>query len=290
MATRLLLTLRPRQWVKNGFVLAPLIFSQRLLDPDSVWRAGAAVAIFIALSGAVYILNDILDRDRDRLHPRKRDRALASGQVKPGEAAAFGSALVAAAVTAAVALGPGLTAATLAYGALMLAYSLSLKHRPIVDVLSIALGFLLRVAGGAAAIGVPLSPWMASTTFALALFLAFHKRRHELEAPDGGGVAHRPVLDAYSAPLLDRAIAVAAALTLASYGLWAATHPLGPALLATLPFVAYGLHRYDYLARRRDLGGHPEEVLTADRPFFLALLGWLVIVLVLLYIAPALAR
>lgn len=193
MLGAVLVSLRPRQWVKNLFVFGGLIFAQRLFTP-SVWPALAAFAIFCGLSGAMYLLNDVADRHKDRLHPDKRHRPVAAGQLRPGAAVAAAAALIALGLAAGVGLSPRFALAGLAYVTLLGAYSVWLKHVVIVDVLVVAIGFVLRAVAGALAIDVAISGWLLICTILLALFLALGKRRHEVLALEASAALHRPIL------------------------------------------------------------------------------------------------
>jgi 4-hydroxybenzoate polyprenyltransferase len=288
----LLVSLRPHQWIKNLVVLAALAFSKHLFEPDAAARALLAVAVFCALSGGTYLVNDLLDRERDRLHPLKRHRPVASGALAPGPALAAAATLAAVALAASSWLGAGFAAVAVAYLALSLAYSLWLKDHVILDVLAIAIGFVLRAVAGALAIEVRFSDWLLVCTVLLALFLALAKRRHELSSLDDAA-GHRQILAEYSPYLLDQMIAVVTASCLTAY----AFYTLAPETVAkyrtdrlawTIPFVIYGIFRYLYLVHRRDQGGSPTEVLLADRPLLAAVALWAAAVVAIVYTAPGL--
>jgi 4-hydroxybenzoate polyprenyltransferase len=286
----ILVSLRPRQWVKNLFVFGGLVFSQRLFTA-SVWPALGAFAIFCALSGAIYLLNDVADRDKDRLHPRKRERPIASGLLAVPVALGSAVVLIVAGLAAAVALSPRFALVALAYVALLSVYSVVLKHMVIVDVLTVAIGFVLRAVGGALAIGVDISGWLLICTILIALFLALGKRRHEYLTLEGEAARHRPILAEYSAGLLDQMIAVVTASTVTAYALYT----MSPETVAkfdtqllpvTLPFVLYGIFRYLYLLYRRQLGGNPSELFLNDRALLLNTIGWIIAVLLIIYRTP----
>lgn len=279
--------MRPRQWVKNLFVFAGLIFAQKLLTPLTV-VAVAAFVIFCALSGAVYLLNDVADRDQDRLHPRKRERPIAAGRLSVPGALAAALALIVLALGASLLISTRLALVAAAYTALLALYSVWLKHLVIVDVLVVAVGFVLRAVAGAVAIDVEISGWLLICTFLIALFLALGKRRHEYLTLGDAAAAHRPILAEYSAALLDQMIAVVTASTVTAYALYTMspetvakfhTHRLP----ATLPFVIYGIFRYLYLLYRRQLGGNPSELFLNDRPLLANTFLWFLIVLVIIY-------
>jgi 4-hydroxybenzoate polyprenyltransferase len=280
-------SLRPRQWVKNLFVLAGVIFSQQLLTPR-VWPALAAFAIFCGLSGAIYLFNDVADVDKDRLHESKRRRPVASGALPIGAAIGFGVLLLAGCLAAAFRLSPAFGLVALAYGVLLTAYSVWLKHLVILDVLTVAAGFVLRAVAGAVAVDVEISGWLLICTILIALFLALGKRRHEYRSLTGDAVAHRPILAEYSEGFLDQMISVVTASTVTTYALYT----MSPETVAkfhtrllplTLPFVLYGIFRYLYLLYRRDLGGNPSDLLVTDRGLLLDALLWMLTTLAIIY-------
>jgi len=279
---------RPEQWTKNLFVFAALLFAKRLDDGDAVRLAVETFVIFCALSSAVYLFNDIADRDADREHPIKRFRPIAAGELSPVTAGTAGAVLAAGALGAAWTLAPSLGLTALAYIALQAAYSLVLKHVVILDALSIASGFVLRAVAGGVAIQVPVSNWLLACTTLLALFLALAKRRHEITALSEGATRHRPILDEYNPYLLDQMIAVVTASAVVAYAAYT-TSPetsakLGTDRLAlTIPFVLYGIFRYLYLVHRKDGGGNPSTLLLTDAPLLVCVVLWTVAVVVLLY-------
>jgi 4-hydroxybenzoate polyprenyltransferase len=286
----LVVSLRPRQWTKNLLVFAGLIFSQGFHRPALVWRVGIAFLIFCALSGSTYLFNDVLDVERDRSHPQKRTRPIASGRLPLGVAVGVGLALALSACAAAFVLSPRLGVVAAAYAGLLLTYSAGLKHVVIVDALIIAAGFVLRALAGVVVIDADFSHWLLLCTILLALFLTFGKRRHELLLLEDGAASHRPILFEYSPQLLDQMIAVVTASTLMAYALYTVAPEtavkLGTTQLPlTIPFVLYGLFRYLYLMYRRDLGGNPSEHLLTDRALLLAVALWGVAVFVLLTLA-----
>jgi 4-hydroxybenzoate polyprenyltransferase len=285
--TALWISLRPRQWVKNLFVFAGLVFGHKLYTP----LLGVALAVFVifcALSGAIYLLNDVADREKDRLHPQKRHRPVASGRLAPSAAAAVGFLLIAASLLASLAISGTLALVALVYAGLLVAYSAGLKHVVIVDVLLVAMGFVLRAVAGAVAVRVEISGWLLICTILIALFLALGKRRHEYLTLGDEAARHRPILAEYSAALLDQMIAVVTASTVTAYALYTMsaetvakfdTHLLP----ATLPFVLYGIFRYLYLLYRKQLGGNPSELFLNDRPLLLNTLLWMLTVLAIIY-------
>jgi 4-hydroxybenzoate polyprenyltransferase len=284
----LLISLRPGQWTKNLLVFAGLLFGQRLFDKASAERAFGAFAVFCALSGVVYLINDIADRESDRQHPLKSTRPIASGEVGVGLAAGVAAVLGAGALAAAFALGGRFAAVAVAYVTLQALYSGVLKHVVILDVLTIAIGFVLRAVAGAVAVDVEISRWLLVCTILLALFIALAKRRHELVLLADGAVPHRKILGEYSPYLLDQMIAVVTASTLVAYIFYTispeteqkfGTHWLG----LTIPFPLYGIFRYLYLVHRREGGGSPADLLITDRPLLLCVALWSLTVMLLIY-------
>lgn len=289
MVRQWVLLCRPKHWVKNLFVLAPLVFALAFFSAGPILRALVACAAFCLASSAVYIVNDLADREQDRLHPTKKHRPLASGAVPARQALALAGVLLAAGTALALALGPLPLAILLAYFALNVAYSLALKNQIFVDVMVIAAGFLLRVAAGAAAIAVPLSQWMLLTTFFISLFLGFGKRRMELSFTRGPA-RQRPVLRQYSRELLNALMMVSASLAIIAYALWIVSSPgttaIGPAwFILTVPPVVFGVFRFMHLAYANSSGGDAAEVLLADRPLLTAIGLWVLAVLALLVAA-----
>lgn len=286
--TLLLASLRPQQWSKNLFVFAGLVFGQRLGSLAAVADASAAFVIFCALSGAVYLFNDVRDREADRLHPTKRHRPVPSGALASSTALTAASVLAALGLVSAWLLAPAVAATAAAYVVLLALYSVVLKHAVIVDVLVIAAGFVLRTLAGALAVGVPMSAWLFICTTLLALFIALNKRRHELTLLTGAAGNHRRSLDEYSPYLLDQMITVVGASTLIAYSVYAASAETAdrfgtPWLAATIPFVLYGLLRYLYLVHRRDGGGSPDTMILTDRPLLACMVGWAASVVAVLY-------
>lgn len=284
----LLASLRPHQWTKNLVVFAALIFAERLFDGPSFAAAAGAFAIFCALSGAVYLINDLVDLENDRLHPVKRNRPLAAGELSKGAARAALAVLGLAGLAAAFALDPGFGIVSTVYFVTMTAYSLALKNVVIVDVLIVAMGFVLRAIAGALAIDVAFSNWLLVCTLLLALFLALSKRRHELTLLAEGAAGHRRILGEYSPYLLDQMISVVTASTLVSYALYASAPETvakfgTDRLIWTLPFVLYGIFRYLYLVHRKEEGGSPTKVLLNDRPILVAVALWAATVVTVIY-------
>lgn len=288
LASSLIASLRPQQWTKNLFVLAALPFGLKLFDGAAVATATAAFVVFCGLSGVVYLVNDLYDRDADRLHPTKRLRPIAAGDLSPNSAAFAAVILGAGALFAASLIGTRFALAALGYLALFGLYSRWLKHLVIIDVLSIAIGFAVRAYAGAAAIDVPVSDWILVCTTLLALFLGLSKRRHEITLLADGAVQHRRILDEYSPYLLDQMIGVVTASTLMAYIIYCTSSDtverFGTRLLVlTVPFPIYGIMRYLYLVHRKDGGGNPSELLITDRPLLVCVGLWGLVTAVVIY-------
>jgi 4-hydroxybenzoate polyprenyltransferase len=282
----LIQAMRPRQWTKNLLVFAALIFDLQLDEPGRVGLAMIAFGCFCLASGGVYLVNDLVDREADRRHPVKRLRPIASGRL-PERLAVFAAATAFVLSPGVAALiGPGFGVIIVSYLALMLAYSFWIKHVVILDVFAISGGFVLRAAGGAVALGVPISPWLYVCTVLLALFLGFGKRRNEIRLLEHAAGLHRRNLDEYSVGLLDQLIMLTAAATIMSYSLYTFTAPTLPAnhaMMLTIPFVLYGIFRYLLLVYVRDEGGAPEQLLLSDRPLLGSVMLWAVVAVAILY-------
>jgi 4-hydroxybenzoate polyprenyltransferase len=279
--------MRPRQWVKNVFVFAAAVFDHRLSDPDAAVRVSTAFVLFCMLSSAVYLLNDVADREVDRLHPTKRKRPVASGRLP------VGLALAAAVVLAVVALGggfllsPRFAAVAGLYLASNLAYSLGLKRVVILDVMLVSTGFLLRAWAGAVVIDVAMSHWLVLCTALISLFLGFVKRRQEIVTLDRAA-EQRPILREYSLPFLDQMIAIVTASTILAYSLYAfspeVAEKLGTRWMGlTIPFVLFGIFRYLYLVHQRDEGDNPTALVLSDVPLLATVLLWGATTLIVLY-------
>jgi 4-hydroxybenzoate polyprenyltransferase len=287
LAPALLRAMRPLQWSKNGLVFAALVFDRRFTDPAAVLTTVLAAACFCAASSAIYLLNDARDVERDRAHPRKRFRPIAAGELSVRRALIVAALLAVASVAGGVAIDPGFGGVVAGYLALMYAYNAGVKHMAILDVFAIAAGFVMRAAGGALAIDVPISPWLYVCTMLLALFVGFSKRRHELALLEGDAAAHRESLEAYTLPLLDQLIGILAAATVMTYSLYtfdASNVPENHALMLTIPFVVYAVFRFLMLVHRSELGGSPEAMLFFDRPLRLTIIGWCLTSAAILYL------
>jgi 4-hydroxybenzoate polyprenyltransferase len=284
----LLASLRPEQWTKNLFVFAGVLFGGRLTEVAALGQASAAFAIFCVLSGVVYLLNDLADREADQRHPLKRLRPIASGQLSTGTATAAAAVLGAIGLASALALSPAFASLAAGYFGLLVAYSFVLKHLVIIDALTISAGFVLRAVAGAVAVSVPISHWLLVCTTLVALFLVFSKRRHELTLLTDGATTHRPILNEYSPYLLDQMIAVVTASTLVAYSIYATSTETAEKLHTnrlgvTIPFVLYGIFRYLYLVHQRRAGGSPADLLLTDRPLLACVGLWALTVALILY-------
>ncbi len=284
----LVLSLRPAQWTKNLIIFGALMLGERLLDLRSVVLAAAAFAIFCALSGVVYLINDIADRDADRQHPIKMRRPIASGDLPVKVALLTAGVLAGTALVGAFLVNIPFGILAFSYLALLTLYSGPLKHVVISDVLTIAVGFVIRAAAGAVAISVEIGPWLYILTILLALFLALTKRRHELVLLADRATGHRRILQEYSPYLLDQMISVVTASTIVAY----AFYTVSPETIAkfqtdmlaiTLPFPLYGIFRYLYLVHQKEGGGSPAEMLITDKPLLTCVALWASAVAIIIY-------
>jgi 4-hydroxybenzoate polyprenyltransferase len=286
--TDLLHALRPYQWTKNALVFAALVFARDLGEPDKVLLALAAFAIFCAASSSVYQFNDLADRERDRVHPRKRERPIAAGRVSTGVAAGTGLVLGGGALLGAAAINWQLTAVIGGYLLLQLSYNLGLKQIAIVDALCVAAGFLLRAIAGVVAIAEPMSPWLLVCTSFASVFISFAKRRHEFTTLADSS-SHRESLSGYTVALLDQFLVVCAGATMLSYALYTVDEGTiakfgNERLLLTLPLVMYGLFHYLAMVQRDEATGDPSRALLTDRPLALTMLLYGLLVVLLLYV------
>jgi len=288
MVSALVRTLRVKQWIKNLFVLAALVFTQNYSDPLLTARALAAFGLFCLLSSAIYLVNDVIDIKVDRQHPVKKYRPIPAGLISIHFALTLSALLTLfVCLTGFLVLGRVFLVICLVYWVMNLLYSSIFKHVVILDVLLVAVGFVLRAMAGAAAIGVEISSWLLLCTILLSLFLALSKRRHELVLLDENATHHRAILKEYTPYLLDQLIAVVTASTLMAYALYTMdpdvqAHLGTDQLIFTTPFVIYGIFRYLYLVHRKDQGGDTSEMIVTDKPFALNIFLWALSILVLL--------
>jgi len=270
------ITMRPKQWIKNGFIFAGLIFSRSFFDMELVKKAVYAFILFSLVSGCVYILNDIIDRERDLLHPEKSKRPIASGRLKPGAAIAACVGILIPTLLVSANINIRLFGILMGYFMLVMAYSIKLKQIAILDVILIASGFVLRTVGGAVAIDVFISPWLIVCTTMLALFLALNKRRNELFVLEADAATHRKNLQEYTPELIDRMLSVITSTTVVSYALYTFNAGKSYYMMLTIPFVLYGIFRYQMLVLNKDMGGSPEIVLFKDKPLLINIILWVI--------------
>jgi len=286
--TGLLISVRPFEWIKNTFVFAAAIFSGNFFVSGALAKSVLAfVALCLAASGT-YLLNDVRDREGDRAHPTKRRRPIAAGVVPVGLALLVAAIAGLGGIGLAFSVNPQTGIAVLGYLLLTTVYSLALKHIVILDVVAVAIGFVLRVIVGAVAIGVEFSSWLVLCTFMLALFLGFAKRRHEVLLLENNAHSHRPTLGEYSPQFLDMMMAVVTAAAVMSYVLYTMdpetmAHFGSRNLIYTSVFVLYGIFRYLYLIHQKSSGGNPAEVLSRDWSLLLAVILWVISVFLLRY-------
>lgn len=286
MPVLLLQAMRPLQWSKNVLLFAGLLFALKFTDPfgadaPSIIKALEGFALFCVFSSSIYLINDLRDRERDRLNPRTAKRPLASGALKPGIAVAAVAVMLPATFVLSWLLSPWFALVGAIYIAKDLGYSFGLKHVVIIDVFLIAAGFTLRAVAGAVAIGVAISPWLYVVTTLGALFLALNKRKHEIMLLNADAGSHRKVLDEYSPALIEEMLAVVTATTVIAYALYTFTAENLPKglrenhlMMLTVPFVLYGIFRYLYLVYQKDTGSTPEEVWFKDKPLLVCIVLW----------------
>ena len=277
--------MRPRQWTKNLVVFAAIIFSANLFSGPMLLRVVVAFVALCLVSSGLYAMNDAADADYDREHPVKRERPVASGRVSRQQAVIIAVVLVGLGVGVSVLLGLPFLAAVAGYLTIQVLYTMYLKHVVIADMLTIAAGFVIKAVAGALVISVPVSPWLILCTGLLALFLAAAKRRHEIVLLRERSGGHRPVLSEYSAELLDSFMVTLSAATITSYALYTFFEAKAPryGMMLTIPFVIYGVLRYQFLVLRKEGGGRPEEILLADRPILACIGAWIVCAIAVLY-------
>jgi len=276
--------LRPRHWIKNLFVFAALLFSRNIDKLPSLVEATWAFLCFCITASAVYIFNDIIDIEKDRKHPRKCRRPLASGRIGRGEAAMLLAIMLPAVVILPFLSGFSFGLVILIYLLNNLLYTLYLKNIVILDVMSIAAGFILRVAGGAIAIDVQISPWIILCTFLLALFLGFSKRRNELQVLEQDALDHRSILGQYSLEFIDNMLSIVTASTLISYSMYTFFATDEKYSMLTIIFVLYGIFRYQYIIYNKKQGESPEEIVLSDKPMLVNIILWILASMAILYI------
>jgi 4-hydroxybenzoate polyprenyltransferase len=290
MIPHLIKLARPKQWVKNFFVFAPLLFSRHIFESGYVFNSFKAFFTFCMISSAVYIINDILDVDSDRSHPKKKYRPIASGEISIKQAVIFAAVLLVIVIIAFLFQDPAFIFLTVLYFFINLFYSIKIKSVVLFDVFFISFGFMLRVLGGAAAISVPVSSWMVLTTIFISLFLAISKRRGELsQVLNHENIEkQRPVLKEYSVEFADQLNTIAAAGTIISYALYTVSERTVATfgtekLIYTTPFVIYGIFRYMYLMHKKNLGESPTSIVTKDIPILLNVICWFIVCVLIIY-------
>ena len=281
-------SLRPRQWMKNLFIFAGILFSVNILVLPLLLKVIFACLVFCLLSGSVYIINDLVDLEQDKRHPVKSGRPLASGRLKRSHAISALAVFIPLSLGASYCLGTPFFLIALTYVVLQLAYSFSLKHIVILDVFAVAFGFVLRVVAGTVVIGVEISRWLLICTILLSLFLALSKRKHEMLLLKEQAHNHRKVLAEYGPHLLDEMISVVTASTVLAYALYTMSEETvgkfgTENLILTAPFVLYGIFRYQYLVHQERVDGNPENILVTDKPLLIAVFLWAVTVGIILY-------
>jgi 4-hydroxybenzoate polyprenyltransferase len=290
MLRALIKTMRPRQWTKNAFVLAPLVFDRQLFNWHSLFQTLSAVILFCLLSSVVYIFNDLLDVEADRKHPTKKNRPIASGKLPVRVAIWAIIVFLAFLIPSSIWVAPEFALIALIYLGINLAYTKWLKFIPLVDVFTLAAGFVLRVGAGVVSIHVvQFSPWLFVVMTFGALFIGFGKRRAELATLASHANTTRKVLDGYTLPFLDQLIMIVTTGTVVSYSLYTFLAPISTSnhnLMLTIPFVLYGMFRYLYLVQVENIGSAPEEVLLTDRPLQIAIVLWGLAILVIFYFLP----
>jgi 4-hydroxybenzoate polyprenyltransferase len=289
MMNKILVTLRPQQWVKNLLLFAGLIFSQNFYNLNLFLKSLAAFGLFCLLSSSVYVINDIMDIDSDRKHPLKSNRPIAKGEIKISTAALLFILLAIISLGFSTLLSRPFALLALSYFVLNLVYTRYLKHVVIIDVMCIAFGFVIRAVAGAVVIGVEISAWLVVCTILLALFLGFGKRRHELLLLDTQASDHRKILTEYSPYFLDQMISVVTASTVVAYTFYTLSSEVETKLGTknmdfTIPFVLYGVFRYLYLIHQKEGGGSPAKMLLGDAPLLINIILWFLAVMLIIYV------
>ncbi len=289
MLKELIVSMRPKQWTKNAFLFAALVFDLKLFNPTLLGKTIVAFALFCLLSGTVYLINDLADIERDRLHPTKRNRPLPAGRLPLSWAMYAAIVLLAVSLPLSFYLDLTFGLIALSYLLLQVAYSFRLKDVVILDVMTVAAGFVLRVAAGAVvAQAERFSPWLYVCTTLLALFIALGRRREELILLEDNANQHRKILEEYSPAFIDEMLTVVTAATIIAYSLYtfsAENLPANKSMMLTIPFVIYGLLRYLYLIHQKNMGGSPEEIVLRDIPLLVSNLLWGLTVVIILYLS-----
>lgn len=281
----LICSMRPKQWIKNGFVFAGLIFSRSFTEPRAVVRVLFCFFIFSMISGALYIINDIADKEKDSVHPVKRNRPIASGRLNTVTALVFSIIISSVSLICAFLLSLKLFLIVLLYFILVIAYSFKLKNVIIIDVIILSAGFVLRTAGGAVVIDVWISPWLILCTTLLALFLALNKRKSELQTMSERAPEHRKILAEYSPELINNMLSVITPITVMCYCLYTFSAGRSGYMMLTIPFVLYGVFRYQYIAVSGNMCGAPETALYQDKPLLIDVALWVITCVIIMALA-----
>ncbi|MEW9093878.1 MAG: decaprenyl-phosphate phosphoribosyltransferase [Clostridiaceae bacterium] len=274
--------MRPKQWIKNSFVFAALIFSGSFIKIDLLLITIKTFMLFCLISSTVYIINDLVDIEKDRLHPQKKYRPLASGEISKMTAIILAIILLISVICLSYD-NLSLLSILIGYLVLNIFYSFKLKNVVIIDVMSITLGFVLRVEAGSVSTQIPISPWLLLCTILLSLFLALNKRKSEIITLKNGSSSHRKILEEYSIELIDNMLTIVTPSILIAYCLYTFNSVQRQSMMFTIPFVLYGIFRYQYLMITKNLGGKPEDVFTKDIPFLINILLWIISVLTIIY-------
>lgn len=274
--------LRPKQWIKNGFVFAALIFSGKFMDISLLKNNIYAFILFCLTSSTIYVLNDIVDIEKDKLHPEKKKRPLPSGLISKKVAIILDIVLLIIVISCSFENNK-VFIILLSYIIMNILYSFKLKNIVIIDVMIITLGFVMRVEAGSFATGVAISPWLLLCTMLLSLFLAINKRKSELITLKGKSGKHRKILEEYSIEFLDSMLNLVTPAILIAYCLYTFNSVQSKNMMFTIPFVLYGLFRYQYLMLRENIGGKPEDVLTKDMPFLINIILWIISIFIIIY-------
>lgn len=274
--------LRPKQWIKNGFVFAALMFSGKFMNLGLLQKNIYAFVLFCLTSSAVYVLNDIVDLEKDKLHPDKKKRPLPSGMISKKNVIILDIVLIITMVSCSY-NNIKVFAILLGYLIMNILYSFKLKNIVIIDVMIITLGFVMRVEVGSFATGVVISPWLLLCTMLLSLFLAINKRKSELITLEGKSGKHRKILEEYSVEFLDSMLTLVTPSILIAYCLYTFSSVQSKNMMFTIPFVLYGLFRYQYLMLKKNIGGKPEDIFTKDIPFLINIVLWIISVFIIIY-------
>lgn len=279
----LIKVMRPKQWTKNLVIFAGIIFSGNLFDIDMLLISLLGFGLFCIFSGSVYIINDIADVEKDRRHPEKCKRPIAAGHISIKQGIVFLIFILTSGLYIGFNINNGFASIGLIYFTMNILYSFKLKNVVILDVMTIALGFVFRAVAGVLLIGVRISPWLLLCTILLSLFLALNKRKSEIKLLEIGAKSHRPILEEYTHELIDNMLSIVTASTVMAYSLYTFSVQDSPYFMGTTLFVIYGIFRYLYITHKTDMGGSPELVLLRDKPMIINILLWTISCIYILY-------